>query len=214
VLLNLYGASEVAADSTWYDTREGQGRPCVPIGRPIANTEIYLLNRTLQPVPVGVPGELHVGGIGLARGYLNHPDLTAEQFIPNPFSHVPGVRLYKTGDVARYLPDGNIEYLGRLDHQVKIRGMRIELGEIEAVLGQHPAVHQVVVLAREEPPGDTRLVAYVVLQLESPPSSSALRSFLQEKLPEHMVPSVFVMLSALPLTPNGKVNRRAFPAPT
>jgi amino acid adenylation domain-containing protein len=213
VLLNLYGASEVAADSTWYDTREGQWRPGVPIGRPIANTQIYLLDRALQPVPIGVPGELHVGGIGLARGYLNHPELAAERFIPHPFSRIPGARLYKTGDVARYRPDGNIEYLGRLDHQVKLRGIRIELGEVEAALGQHPAVRDTVVMVQEDVPGDQRLVAYVIPQSDPPPSI-ALRSFLQQKLPEYMVPSAFVILAAFPLTPNGKVNRQALPAPT
>ncbi len=213
VLLNLYGSSEVSADSTWYDTRRGESLPCVPIGRPIANTQVYLLDHHLQPVPIGVPGELHVGGASLARGYLNRPELTADKFVPNPFSDAPGARLYKTGDLARYLPDGNLEYLGRLDHQIKMRGFRIELGEIEAVLGQHPAVRQAVVLAREETPGDTRLVAYVVPTREPAPTTGELRGFLKAKLPEYMIPSGYVILEALPLTPNGKVDRNVLPQP-
>lgn len=182
------------------------------IGRPIANTQIHLLDRQLQPVPIGVSGELHIGGAGLARGYLNRPDLTAEKFIPNPFSQETEARLYKTGDLARYLPDGTIEYLGRIDHQVKIRGFRIELGEIEAVLAQHPKVRETVVIARDFQPGDQHLVAYVV-PAQEPPTSNELRRFLKEQLPDYMVPSAFVLLDALPLTPNGKVNRRALPAP-
>ncbi|MFQ5853964.1 MAG: thioesterase domain-containing protein, partial [Candidatus Binatia bacterium] len=157
--------------------------------------------------------ELHIGGAGLARGYLNRPDLTAEKFISNPFSDDPGSHLYKTGDLARYLPDGNIEFLGRIDHQVKVRGFRIELGEIEAVLGQHPEIRETVVMAREDTPGNKRLVAYVVPRQEQAPTINELRSFLKQKLPDYMVPSVFVPLDALPLTANGKVNRRALPPP-
>jgi acyl carrier protein len=160
-----------------------------------------------------VPGELHIGGVGLARGYLNRPELTAERFIPNPFSDEPNARLYKTGDLARYLPDGNIEFLGRMDHQVKIRGFRVELGEIEAVLGQHPTVRETVVMAREDVLGEKRLVAYVVPNQAQAPPISELHHFLKEKLPEYMVPAAFVFLDALPLTPNGKVDRRALPAP-
>ena len=185
----------------------------VPLGRPLANTQIYLLDRYLQPVPIGVPGELHIGGVSLARGYLNHPELTQEKFISNPFSTDPHSRLYKTGDLARYLPDGNIEYLGRIDNQVKIRGFRIELGEIEAVLGQNPHVQTSCVIAREDNPGIKRLFAYIVPQKNVTPTTSELRQFLKSRLPEYMIPSAFVILEALPLTPNGKVNRRALPAP-
>jgi len=177
--------------------------------------QVYVLDRDLQPVPVGVQGELYIGGVGLARGYLNRPELTAEKFIPSPFSEAPGARLYKTGDLVRYLLDGNLAFLGRLDHQVKIRGFRIELGEIEAVLRQHPAVQECVVLAREDTPGDLRLVAYVIqdTHYQPEPSLTEFRRFVQKKLPEHMVPSALVLLDALPLTPNGKVDRRALPAP-
>ena len=217
-LHNIYGPTETTITATaWICKREGHHR-IVAIGRPITNTQIYLLNRDLQPVPVGVPGELHIGGVGLARGYHNRPELTAEKFIPNPFSDEQGARIYKTGDLARYLRDGNIEFLGRLDHQVKIRGFRIELGEIETVMEQHPAVREVVVLAREDEPGDKRLVAYVVPNEAPSPTVSELRPqelrhFLKQKLPDYMVPSIFVMLDTLPLTPNGKVDRRALPAP-
>ena len=187
------------------------------IGRPIANTQVYILDQNLQPVPVGVPGELHIGGAGLARGYLNRPELTQEKFIPNPFdkSKVKNQKskLYKTGDLARYRPDGNIEYLGRIDNQVKIRGFRIELGEIEALLSQHEDVQTSVVIARVDTPGDKRLVAYIVPQPEHRPTFSILRSFLKEKLPEYMIPNAFHILESLPLTPNGKIDRRALPAP-
>ena len=197
------------------------------IGRPIANTQIYLLDEHLQPVPIGVPGELHIGGEGLARGYLGQPALTKEKFIPNPFADA-GARLYKTGDLARYRPDGNIEFLGRRDNQVKIRGFRIELGEIETVLGQHPGIEAAVVVPREDAPGDKRLVAYVVPREGSAtPFTSGraghaadlaldltdIRNHLKGKLPEYMVPAVFVPLPVLPLTPNGKVDRKALPAP-
>jgi len=185
----------------------------VPIGHPIANTQVYILDRYLQPIPIGGPGELYIGGHGVARGYHNRPDLTADSFIPNPFSDEPGARLYKTGDLARYLPDGNIEFLRRIDHQVKIRGFRIESGEIEAVLRQHSMVRETVVVAREDGRGDKSLAAYVVPVRGESPTISDLRGFLRQRLPDYMVPSAFVMLDELPLTPNGKVDRRALPPP-
>ena len=210
-LLNLYGSSEVSADCTWYDTSGAERHHNIPIGRPIANTQIYLLDSHLQPVPVGVPGELHVGGAGLAKGYFNHSELTNEKFIPNPF--VSGERLYKTGDLARYLADGTIEFLGRIDHQVKIRGFRIEPGEIESVLIDHPAVKQSVVTLKADDQGENYLVGYLVPKSQEPPSISNLVTYLKLKLPEYMVPSAFVMLDTLPLTPSGKVDRRSLPAP-
>ena len=185
----------------------------VPIGRPVANTETYILDSQLQPVPIGVTGQLYLGGVQVARGYLNRPELTAEKFIHDPFSDKPGARLYKTGDLARYLSDGNIEFLGRIDHQVKIRGFRIELGEIEAILGQHPAVRETIVIAREDHPGDKRLVAYVTVHQGSIISTKELRNILKEKLPEYMVPAIFMFLEKMPLTPNGKVDRQALPHP-
>ena len=215
-ILNHYGPTEATVGVLTYQVEKElptTGSSTLPLGRPIANTQIYILDRYLQPVPIGIPGELHIGGTDLARGYLNRPELTAEKFIPNPFSDQPDARLYKTGDLACYLPDGNIEYLGRIDHQVKIRGFRIELGEIQAVLAQHPTVREILVIAREDVPGDKRLVAYVVPNREQVPKTSQLRSFLKEKLPDYMVPSAFVILEALPLTPNGKVDRSALPSP-
>ncbi|MFP9449964.1 amino acid adenylation domain-containing protein, partial [Pectobacterium brasiliense] len=184
-----------------------------PIGRPIANTQLYILDALGQPVPLGVAGELHIGGVGVARGYLNRPDLTAERFIPDPFSNRPGARLYKTGDLARWLPDGSIEYLGRNDFQVKLRGFRIELGEIEARLMQCPGVQEAVVVAREDSPGDTRLVAYLCPQPGVTPDPADLRQQLSLHLAEYMVPGAFVTLDVFPLTPNGKLDRKALPAP-
>jgi amino acid adenylation domain-containing protein len=207
--INAYGPTESTVCASLAVCLEGKGRPS--IGRPIANTQIYILDRHLQPVPIGVPGELHIGGIGLARGYHNRPELTAEKFIAHPFSTDPGSRIYKTGDLARYLPDGAIEYLGRLDHQVKLRGFRIELGEIESVLSQQADVKSCIVVLREDKAGDKRLVAYYVgvAGLETAP----LRERLRARLPEFMVPSAFVALEAFPLNPNGKVDRKALPAP-
>ncbi|MDF5714579.1 MAG: non-ribosomal peptide synthetase [Rhizonema sp. NSF051] len=211
VLFNCYGPTEASIDATFSACEHGSDSTVVPIGRPIANTQIYILDEDLQPLPVGESGELHIGGAGLARGYLHRPELTREKFIPNPMSRDSSARLYKTGDLGRYTSDGNIEFLGRVDHQVKIRGFRIELGEIEARLAQHPALQQNLVMAREDVPGDKRLVAYVVaLEQVSP---MALRSFLCNKLPEYMVPATFVFLDAMPLSPNGKINRFALPVP-
>jgi amino acid adenylation domain-containing protein len=212
-LVNAYGQTETTITATAFDivSRPGENTTyqLVPIGRPLANRAIYVLDQHNNPVPIGVHGHLHIGGDGLARGYLNQPDLTAETFIPDPFRSEPGARMYKTGDLARYRPDGNVEFLGRADHQVKIRGFRIELREIEAALGQHPAVREAVVMAREDTPGEKRLVAYVVAES----TADELRRFLNDKLPEYMVPAVFVLLDTLPLLSNGKINRRALPAP-
>jgi amino acid adenylation domain-containing protein len=212
-LHNLYGPTEAAVDVTFWQCERGSARQIVPIGRPISNIQMYVLGADMQPVPVSVGGELHIGGIGLARGYLNRTELTAEKFVSNPFSSGAQARLYKTGDLARYLPDGNIEYLGRLDDQVKIRGFRIELGEIESTLRQHAKVRESVVVAREDTPGNKILVGYVVSVTDAKVDSRELRAFLQDKLPEYMVPAMLVELPELPLTSSGKVNRRALPAP-
>jgi len=207
-LINSFGVTEATVDSSYFvcDTQHLASEQLVPIGRPFANTQLYILDINLQPIPVGVCGELYIGGAGVARGYLNRPELTAEKFIRSPFQS--SERLYKTGDIARYLPDGNIEFIGRSDYQVKIRGFRIELAEIEAVLSQHPDVQQAVVTVREDQPGQKRLVAYVVRNS----ALADLRSFLQERLPEYMVPAAFVELAELPLTPNGKIDRKSLPA--
>jgi amino acid adenylation domain-containing protein len=208
---NLYGPTETTANAS-NGKVASSGK--VTIGKPITNAEIYLLDPQLQPVPVGITGEVYIGGIGLARGYLNRPELTAEKFIASPVSSKTGARLYRTGDLARYLSDGNIEYLGRIDHQVKIRGLRIELGEIEAALNQHLSVRENVVLAREDILGDKQLVAYIVSDQQAILSLDNLRSFLRQKLPEYMVPTAFVFLNALPLMPNGKVDRGSLPPPS
>ncbi|MFP4414641.1 thioester reductase domain-containing protein, partial [Coleofasciculus sp.] len=212
-LFNEYGPTEGTVWTSVYHCQSPEIRTQVPIGRPITNTQIYLLDAHLHPVPIGVVGELYISGDGLARGYLNQPEMTEQRFIPNPFGHKSGGRLYKTGDLARYLPDGNIEFIGRIDNQVKIRGFRIELGEIETALSQHPGVRESVVLARDDVPGDKRLIAYIVPNRESVPTISQLRDFLKQTLPEYMIPSAFVWLKDLPLTPNGKVDRRGLPAP-
>jgi amino acid adenylation domain-containing protein len=212
-LYNLYGPTEASIASTCWRCERGSILPTVPIGRPIANTQIYVLDQTGEPVPVGMPGEIYIGGVGLARGYLNSPELTAEQFLPHPFSQVPGARLYRTGDVGRYRPDGNLEFLGRADHQVKIRGFRVELGEIEAVLGQHPIVQEVAIRAWQDSAGQARLAAYVVPVPGQNPTPHDLRNFLKQKLPAYMVPAAMVFLDTMPLTANGKVNRRALPRP-
>jgi amino acid adenylation domain-containing protein len=217
-LINTYGPTEATVVATLCELRIGAGhdlvtRSEVPIGRPLGNAHIYILDGSLNPLPIGVPGELHVGGPGLARGYINRPELTSERFIPDLFSDAPEARLYKTGDIARWRSDGNIEFLGRVDDQVKIRGFRVEPAEAEAVLGQHPALRGTAVLARMDASGDERLVAYLVPHRRPAPTARELRGYLKERLPEYMVPSAFVTLDSLPLTPNGKVNRRALPAP-
>ena len=210
-LWNLYGTTETTIASSVARIEPGAG-PIV-IGRPIANTQFYILDRYIQPVPVGVRGELFIGGDGLARGYLNRPELTAGKFVRDSFNRNPAARLYRTGDLVRRLSDGNIELLGRVDRQVKIRGCRIELGEIEAVLLQFPQVREAVVLAREDTPGDKRLVAYLTTYQQTTVSLNELRRFLRERLPEHMLPTAFVTLDKLPLTADGKMDRRALPAP-
>lgn len=217
--LNAYGPTEATIGATIYEPLEPTTCPenqsiyRVPVGRPIANTQIYLLDKHLNPTPSGVPGELYISGVGIARGYLNRPELTAEKFIPNPFSEKSGTHLYKTGDLARYLPSGDIELLGRIDNQVKIRGFRIELGEIESKLKQHAKVREAVVVDREDEEGDKRLVAYVSPHFEQTLTVTELRSFLQEKLPQYMMPSAFIVLPALPLLSNGKLDRHSLPAP-
>ncbi|KST68530.1 non-ribosomal peptide synthetase [Mastigocoleus testarum] len=244
-LINSYGVSEATIDSTYFGCKILENKTLenkalesknsenidinlsvdklVPIGRPFNNTQIYILDSYLQPVPIGVPGELHIGGLGLARGYINRPEMNEQKFISNPFvnnkeiteevkKELQAQRLYKTGDLARYLPNGNIEFLGRIDNQVKLRGFRIELGEIEAVLSTHPEIQEVVVTVRTEQVDNKYLVAYIVPHQESL-STKKVRNFLRQKLPDYMVPSAFVILQALPLTPNGKIDRRALPAP-
>ncbi|MEH2284581.1 MAG: amino acid adenylation domain-containing protein [Nostoc sp.] len=209
-LIHAYGPSECTVFTCCYPIPQQLDHNSIPIGKPIGDRKIYLLDKDLHRVPIGVPGEIYVGGASVARGYLNQPRLTSENFIPNPF--VEGDRLYKSGDLARRLPDGNLEFLGRIDTQVKIRGFRIELGEIEAVLNQHPDIKQVVVTVQEDEPGNKYLVAYLIIK-DHPPTSSTLRNFLKKKLPDYMIPAAFVFLEAFPLTPNDKINRRALPVP-
>ena len=213
-LMNGYGPTECSDDVTHHVMTEPPPDEAtqVPIGRPVANMRIYVLDRTREPTPIGVPGELCVGGIGVGRGYLGDPARTAEAFGPDPFTDRSGARLYRTGDLARWRADGTLEFLGRLDHQVKIRGFRIELGEIEAALARHPAVREAVVVAREDRRGERRLAAYVVAP-GGEPSVLELRAFLARTLPDYMLPESVVVLAALPLTSNGKVDRRALPEP-
>ena len=211
-LINLYGSSEVAADVTYHEVRTAELEATIPIGRPIANTKIYILDSDLRPVPVGVQGEIYVGGEGLAYGYLNRPELTADKFVPHPFNRKGGARLFRTGDIGRYLADGNIEYRGRRDSQVKVRGFRVEVEEIESQLATHPQVHQAVVVARDDERGETQLLAYVIAAGEAPVSYE-LRAHLRRKLPDHMIPRAFILLDKLPLTVSGKVNRLALLPP-
>lgn len=215
-LWNMYGPTETTIWSTIYRVTSGnhQRSATIPIGTAIAKTQTYILDHSLTPLPTGQPGDLYIGGAGVARGYLNRPALTADCFIPDPFSPLPGARLYKTGDLARYLPDGAIEFIGRADYQVKIHGFRIELGDIEAALIQHPAVKQAVVLARQDFVAEKRLVAYIVLQFDNAISARELRQHLIARLPRYMVPQIFVFLQEFPQTLNGKINRLALPAPT
>ncbi len=214
-LINTYGPTEATVVVTKCKLSESinehTGQIEMTIGRPFDNVQIYILDSCLNPVPIGVPGELHIGGVSVGRGYLNRPDLTAEKFIRDPFN--PGMRMYKSGDLARFLPDGNIDFLGRIDHQVKIRGFRIELGEIETILNQHSAVKEAIVIPQEYEAGDKRLIAYIVPRNAQPPGNKELKDFLKNRLPQYMIPSGFVILEALPLTPNDKVDRRALPKP-
>jgi acyl-CoA synthetase (AMP-forming)/AMP-acid ligase II/acyl carrier protein len=213
-LINNYGPTEatVVATSGPILPNEQNGVPPT-IGRPIANTQVYILDEHLRQVPLGTPGELYIGGTALARGYLNRSGLTAEKFLPHPFSSDPKARLYRTGDLARYLPDGQIAFMGRADHQIKIRGYRIEPNEIMLALDRHPAIQTSLVIAREEIPGDKRLVAYIVLAPGANVTASSLRDALASQLPDYMIPAIFVVLEALPLTPNGKIDRAALLAP-
>jgi amino acid adenylation domain-containing protein/FkbM family methyltransferase len=212
-LHNFYGPTEAAIDATFYTCSRESCLESVPIGRPIANMRAYVLDGQMRPVPAGVPGELCLGGEGLARGYLNLPELTAEKFVPDPWACDPGSRLYKTGDIVRYRDDGNIEFLGRADQQVKLRGFRIEPGEIEVVLCRDPSVRSAAVLAREVIPGDRTLVAYVTATPAHTPTAQSLRRFLKENLPDFMIPSAFIFLDSMPLTPSGKLDRKALPLP-
>jgi acyl-coenzyme A synthetase/AMP-(fatty) acid ligase len=210
-LFQVYGPTESSIDATHWVCSRDPSLEIVPLGRPLANIQVYLLDSHIQPVPPRVPAELYIGGIGLARGYLGRPDLTAEKFIPDPFSKTPGQRLYKTGDIARYLPDGNIEFLGRMDHQVKVRGFRIELEEVEHALEDHPDVLRAAVLPFGSNPSEKRLIAYVVRTGKL--TASELRSFLKDRLPDYMIPSQIILLEHLPLTSSGKVDRGALPSP-
>jgi pristinamycin I synthase-3/4 len=210
-IFNQYGATECTMSQTFYRVPETATQGVAPAGKPIANSQVFILDRQLGPCPVGVAGEVYLGGVGVARGYLLNPDLTAEKFLPHPHAQEGGARLYRTGDLARYLPDGNVELLGRLDRQVKVRGMRVEPGEIESALCSHANVRAAAVVAREDTTGDKRLVAYVVVR--RPEEGQDFRAFLKERVPEHMLPSALVVLESLPLTPNSKIDHAALPAP-
>ena len=213
-LINEYGPTETVVGCCIYEVKPSDpDHGSIPIGRPIANTLLYVLGADLKPVVAGEPGELYIGGAGVARGYFNRPELTAERFLPDPFAGSPEARMYKSGDLARLRPDGILEYLGRADDQVKIRGYRIELGEIETTLSAEPGVRVCAVVAREDEPGKKRLVAYVVARPGVKLETADLKLFLKDRLPEHMVPAQFVHLESLPLTPNGKVDRKSLPAP-
>jgi acyl carrier protein len=208
-IFNQYGATECTMSSTRYRVPEALASGTALVGKPIANSEVYVLDAHLKQCPVGVPGEIHLGGVGVARGYLASPDLTALKYIPNPFGKEAGARLYRTGDLGRFLPDGNIELQGRVDRQVKVRGIRIEPGEIETVLNAHENVREAAVIVREDTPGNQRLVAYVVLRQPE----NNLRAFVKARVPDHMIPAGFVVMDKLPVTPNGKVDYAALPIP-
>jgi acyl carrier protein len=213
-LVNNYGPTECTVLATSGTVPPNDHPHRLPsIGSPIDNVQVYILNEGMQQAPIGESGEIYIGGAGLARGYRNQPDLTAERFVPDPFSSEPGARLFRTGDLGRYLPDGQIGFLGRVDEQVKIRGFRIEPAEIVKVLDEHPAVQASTVVAHEVEPGDKRLVAYFVPAAKAQPTHTELRNFIATRLPEYMVPATFVKLEALPLNPSGKVDRAALPAP-
>ena len=213
-LYNLYGPTEATIDVSWWNCRQQTDKAMVPIGRPVANTQLLILDNHLNLMPIGAPGELYIGGVQLARGYLNRPELTQERFIPNPFPKIPSQRLYKTGDRCRYLSDGAIEYLGRLDSQIKLRGYRIELGEIESILTQHQQIQQAIVLLTENHPGHECLVAYLVATSTANLCIDDLRDHLKNQLPDYMIPSAFVCLDQLPLMANGKIDRKALPRPS
>jgi len=206
-LLNLYGSSEIAGDATARECTGELETPIAPIGRPIDNTTAYILDKFLSPVPIGVRGTLYVGGLNLARGYFNQPELTAESFIPDPFSNEPGARLYRTGDLARYMPDGTIEYLGRGDSQVKVRGFRVELGEIEAVLREHFNIRDAVVVLND----NSQLAMYIVARHHPPPALRDVQAYLRAKLPGYMVPPICIVMDDFPRTPNGKILRASLP---
>jgi aryl carrier-like protein len=209
---NMYGPTETTIWSATAEVAVGEGP--VPIGHPIANTQFYILDKEQQLVPAGIPGELYIAGDGVGRGYLNQPQLTASKFVPNPFNKQPGSTMYRTGDVVTRLADGELIFQGRADDQIKLRGFRIELGEIQSVLAAYPGIKEAVVVLRKDPPNTERLVAYFILDGSTPsPAHSDLRSFLLAKLPDYMVPAVFVTLQSFPLTPNGKIDRRALPLP-
>jgi len=215
VLVNNYGPTECTVVATSGPVPVNPCPHTLPtIGRAIDNTQVYILDERLEPVPIGVVGELHIGGVGLARGYRNRPDLTKERFIPNPFTSDPGSRLYKTGDLGRFLPDGQIMFVGRADEQIKIRSFRIEPNEVVNVLNRHPMIGASCVIARETTPGDSRLIAYLVLNPKARLTRRTLQEFLQTQLPDYMIPGVFVLLEALPLTPNGKIDAAALPKPS
>ncbi len=217
-LFNTYGPTEATIVTTWFDLTDfaivSHSQGGLPIGKPVPNAQVYVLDTCIQPVPIGIIGELFIGGTGLARGYLNQPKLTDERFIPNPFNSASGMRLYKTGDRVRFLPDGNLEFMGRQDHQVKIRGFRVELNEVEAAISRHPSIREIVVMVREDTPDDKRLVAYIVLMdVNKRPGADDLRSFLKQKLPDYMIPAAYVILEQFPMSPNGKIDRKSLPTP-